>query len=185
MPEAGKHLREALEIFARAGNRLRLIGCLDNCGRLCVATQRWADAVTMWAAHAACLEELGVADLPSAKERRREPLRTARQSLGPDRAQAAEKRGNDMTLATAAELAMLLTGIDSQGTAGPAGTGEAQSREQELVIMVVEGRTDAEIAGQLHVSVRTVRHRLDRIRNKAGCPRRADLIRLALQTGLV
>jgi hypothetical protein len=26
-------------------------------------------------------------------------------------------------------------------------------------------------AGQLPISVRTVRHRLDRIRNKAGCPR--------------
>jgi hypothetical protein len=80
MPEAGKHLREALEISARVGNRLRLIGCLDNCGHLCAATQRWADAVTIWAAYAACLEELGVADLRSAKERRREPLRTARQS---------------------------------------------------------------------------------------------------------
>ena len=51
--------------------------------------------------------------------------------------------------------------------------------------MVVQDRTNAEIAGQLHISVRTVRHRLDRIRNKAGCPRRADLIRLAQQTGLV
>jgi len=33
--------------------------------------------------------------------------------------------------------------------------------------------------------VRTVRSRVDRIRAKAGCPRRADLIRLALQAGLV
>jgi DNA-binding CsgD family transcriptional regulator len=39
--------------------------------------------------------------------------------------------------------------------------------------------------GQLHLSVRTIRSRVDQIRKKAGCPRRADLIRLALQAGLV
>jgi hypothetical protein len=47
-PEAARHLREALEIAIRIGNRLRMIDCLNNCGHLCAVTQRWADAVTMW-----------------------------------------------------------------------------------------------------------------------------------------
>ena len=45
--------------------------------------------------------------------------------------------------------------------------------------------TDADIAGQLYISIRTVRSHLDRIRDKTGCRRRADLTRLALSTGLV
>jgi serine/threonine protein kinase len=48
-----------------------------------------------------------------------------------------------------------------------------------------QGHTDAEIAEQPHLSVRTVRSRVDQVRKKAACPRRADLIRLALQAGLV
>jgi DNA-binding CsgD family transcriptional regulator len=37
----------------------------------------------------------------------------------------------------------------------------------------------------LHISVRTVSSHLDRIRDKTGCHRRADLTRLALSADLV
>jgi DNA-binding CsgD family transcriptional regulator len=42
-----------------------------------------------------------------------------------------------------------------------------------------------QIAGLLYISVRTVGSHLDRIRDKTGCRRRADLTRFALQAGLV
>ena len=59
------------------------------------------------------------------------------------------------------------------------------ARERELVTLVAQGRTDAQIAEQLFISVRTVRTHLDRIRDKSGCRRRADLTRLALQEGII
>ena len=59
------------------------------------------------------------------------------------------------------------------------------ARERELVALVARGHTDAQIAAQLHISIHTVRSHLDRIRDKAGCRRRADLTRLALAAGLV
>jgi DNA-binding CsgD family transcriptional regulator len=55
------------------------------------------------------------------------------------------------------------------------------ARERELVTLVAQGLTDA----QLYISIRTVRSHLDRIRDKTGCRRRADLTRLALAAGLV
>jgi DNA-binding CsgD family transcriptional regulator len=58
-------------------------------------------------------------------------------------------------------------------------------RERELLTLVARGHTDAQIAEQLHISVRTVSSHLDRIRDKTGCRRRADLTRLALNAGLV
>ena len=183
IPEAAQHLREALEISRRTGNRLRQIDLLNNCGHLCAATKRWADAVTMWAAYLASLERLGMADLPATAERRQEPLRAAERSLGPERTRAAEKRGQDMTLATAAELAILLTGMDI-GESRP-DLGRLTAEERELVVGVAKGHTDAEIAELLHLDVRTVRSRVDQIREEVGCPRRADLIRLTLQAGLV
>ena len=63
--------------------------------------------------------------------------------------------------------------------------GQLSARERELVILVAQGRTNAQIAAELHISVRTVGSHLDRIRDKTGCRRRADLTRLALATGLV
>ena len=44
---------------------------------------------------------------------------------------------------------------------------------------------DAQIAGELHISIRTVRSHLDRVRDKTGCRRRADLTRLALTAELI
>jgi DNA-binding CsgD family transcriptional regulator len=64
-------------------------------------------------------------------------------------------------------------------------SGKLSARERELVTLVAQGTTDAQIAAQLHISVRTVRSHLDRIRDKTGCRRRADLTRLALTTGLI
>ncbi len=89
-----------------------------------------------------------------------------------------------MSMATAAEYALMLT---EPGPLPPAaaGPGRLSARERELVTLVAQGRTDAQIAAELYISIRTVRSHLDRIRDKTGCRRRADLTRLALTTGLV
>ena len=156
---------------------------LDACGYLCAATGRPAEAVTVWAAYAALLPR---EDWPGTARLREEPLRAARQALGPARARAAEQRGAAMSMATAAEYALLLTedpGPRQPGTA--AGLGRLSARERELVTLVAQGHTNAQIAARLYISVRTVSSHLDRIRDKTGCRRRADLTRLALSEGLV
>jgi DNA-binding NarL/FixJ family response regulator len=133
-------------------------------------------------------------------------MHQARQLLGPDRTQAAEERGAAMSPATAAEYALMVATAESQPPAvgaaaahrpaadGAAADGAADTtpgldklspRERELVTLVAQGRTDAQIAAQLYISVRTVSSHLDRIRDKTGCRRRTDLTRLALGAGLV
>ncbi len=86
-----------------------------------------------------------------------------------------------------AELAARVPGYFTQAPPGftqaPPGRETLSAREQELVALVAQGRTDAQIAAQLYISVRTVRSHLDRIRDKTGCRRRADLTRLALSAG--
>jgi DNA-binding CsgD family transcriptional regulator len=69
--------------------------------------------------------------------------------------------------------------------AGGAALARLSPRERELVTLVARGHTDAQIAGQLYITVRTVSSHLDRVRDKTGCRRRADLTRLALSAGLV
>ena len=89
-----------------------------------------------------------------------------------------------MSLATAAEYALMLTDPGPPQPTAP-GAGPLSARERELVTLVAQGRTNAQIAVQLYISVRTVASHLDRIRDKTGCRRRADLTRMALSEGLV
>ena len=254
---AAAHLREGLSTTVRTGARASALDDLDCCGYLCAMTGRPAEAVTVWAAVVALQGHEGLRvpahpDLPRGWFERQAPLREARRALGPARARAAEARGAAMSLATAAEYALLLTAADLPlggepggtpagapggtlggapggtpagapggtlggapggtlggapggtlgGTLGgaPGGTpaGEPRgmlggapeaarlsARERELVILVARGQTDAQIAAKLFISVRTVGSHLDRIRDKTGCRRRADLTCLALSSGLV
>ena len=115
--------------------------------------------------------------------RREERQRQAREALGPGRAREAEERGAAMSLATAAEYALMLT--DPGPPPSAPGSAQLSARERELVTLVGQGRTNAQIAAELQISVRTVGSHLDRIRDKTGCRRCADLTRLALGARLV
>jgi predicted ATPase/DNA-binding CsgD family transcriptional regulator len=186
---AAVHLREALQTALRTGVRRKVIEDLDCCGYLCARTGRTVEAVTVWAAVVAPEREGFSAplhpDLPEGWFQRQEALREARQALGAAQTKAAEERGKAMSLATAAEYVLMLTAADLQPPAAAPGLEALSPRERELVTLVARGHTDAQIAGQLHISVRTVSSHLDRIRDKTGCRRRADLTRLALSAGLV
>lgn len=58
------------------------------------------------------------------------------------------------------------------------------SREVEVLRFVAAGMSDAQIAGQLTISVRTVHSHLEHIRNKTGLRRRTELARYAITKGL-
>jgi non-specific serine/threonine protein kinase len=181
--DAAAHLREGFQIAVRAGIAELMRG-LDCCGHLCAATGRFADAVTVWSAMAALIRHRQIVDWPADARRRDLPLRQAWQGLGPARARAAEERGAAMSPATAVEYALMLTDpCPRQPEAW--GPGKLSARERELVRLVAQGRTNAQIAAELYISVRTVGSHLDRIRDKTGCRRRVDLTRLALSAGLV
>ncbi len=167
-----------------SGDRLRVLDCLDDCAQLCAATQRWAEAVTLWAARSAQGAALEMPELPQDAQSREEPLHKASHHLGPREAREAERRGAMMNLETAAQFAGMLADPDPRRVQGPGGAAPLTPRERELITLVAQGRTDAEIAAELFISIRTVRSHLDRIRDKSGSRRRADLTRLALQAGL-
>jgi DNA-binding CsgD family transcriptional regulator len=190
LPEARVHVREVLELFTQTGASLLLINCLELCVRLCAAARRWREVMTLWGAFAAVRRATWIhgesqIDDPAGEEEFAEPLGKAREALGPAPARAAEERGAAMTPAAAAEYVLLLVTEEPDEPAAAPDLPRLSARERELVTLVARGRTDAQIAAQLSISVRTVRSRLDRIRVKTGSRRRADLTRLALQADLV
>jgi predicted ATPase/DNA-binding CsgD family transcriptional regulator len=229
--DAAARLRELLHIATQSGVRALLQAGLDCSGHLCAATGRPAEALTAWAAMSAHAGPWPLRPTGLNPDRRDVLRQQAREQLGPAWARAAEERGAAMSLATAAEYALLLAAepqppavdmpavdtpagdtpaghepaLDGPALDGPALDGAAldgaaldgaaldgavglarlSPRERELVTLVARGRTDAQIAAELYITVRTVSSHLDRVRDKTGCRRRADLTRLALRAGLV
>ena len=181
--DAAAHLREAAQLSLQTGAWFVALNVLDGCGHLCAITGRPADAITVWAAQET-LSRQGAFRYSDLDARREDALHQARRALGVDRTRAAHERGAAMSLATAAEYVLMLTAPGPQQPQAP-GLAQLSARERELVTLVARGRTDAQIAAELFISVRTVGSHLDRIRDKTGCRRRADLTRLALGAGLI
>jgi DNA-binding CsgD family transcriptional regulator len=182
---AGVHLREALGVASRIGLSVGLASLIEHGGYLCAATGRWADAVTLWAAVAAEWKRRGRATGPVNEGDRARYMPQLERALQPGQLRDAEERGARMPPSAAVELAMMVATAVQEEPREPTPGELLSPRERELVTLVAQGRTNAEIAAQLYISVRTVTSHLDRIRDKTGYRRRADLTRLALEESLV
>ena len=119
-----------------------------------------------------------------------------RATLGDAAFEAAYRHGRSLSQADAITLA-ISTVVSTAGPdpgAGPApaagqataggSAGLLSEREREIVALLAGGATDAQIAGRLFLSVNTVRSHLERIRDKTGARRRAELVRYAVQAGI-
>jgi len=175
-------LMEAVALYRRSGSGLLLLNVLQACVDLTGQLDRWRERLTLRAAWAAINAATLQMTIPVDDD-----VATARQALGEAESRAAELRGAAMTADAAAAYAAEVLAAEPVGKDnGRLADGPPLSaRERELVLLVAQGRTDAQIASQLFISIRTVRSHLDRIRDKTGCRRRADLTRLALQAGLL
>jgi len=186
--DAWDRLQAAVRAALEIQHRIQLVVCLPIGAELCAVAGRWADVVTLYAARrAACQTGGEIVQSPHTTARREELTGRAASELTPGELRRAEERGAQMTLETAAEFLLLARPPTPQATPTldvPLRWSDLSPRELELVALVARGRTDAQIAGDLHISISTVRSHLDRIRDKTSCRRRADLTRLALAAGL-
>jgi len=67
----------------------------------------------------------------------------------------------------------------------PDGEGELSEREVEVLRLIALGHTNAEIAEQLYLSVRTVESHRAHIQQKLRLTKRSELVRYALERGLL
>jgi predicted ATPase/DNA-binding CsgD family transcriptional regulator len=129
------------------------------------------------------VDEMGLPIEPLDRRLREEDRHHLATLLGTEAFESGLTEGR--VLRTAEQVIAYLTASLAHASPEPPGLERLSARERQLVALVAQGRTDAQIAAELYISVRTVRSHLDRIRDKSGCRRRADLTRLALQAGLV
>ena len=116
-------------------------------------------------------------------------------TLGHAAFEAAYARGRTLSQADAIALAAAAAGPDPEAAstvtvpaaaqaAARGSAGSLSEREREIVALLAGGASDAQIAGQLFLSVNTVRSHLERIRDKTAARRRAELVRYAIRVGI-
>jgi DNA-binding NarL/FixJ family response regulator len=81
-------------------------------------------------------------------------------------------------------LSMQLVFPDS-GCARHGGVGDLTSREFEIFVMLARGRTTAEIANHLNLSLKTVANNISLIKNKLMVSSLAELVHIALDEGVM
>jgi non-specific serine/threonine protein kinase len=125
--------------------------------------------------------EAGQFSMPTVREARLEQLLApARKQLGPAAAQIMAE-GRRMSLAEAVSYA-LADEPEEAWRSGPRRT--LTRRELEVAALVAQGLTNRGIAGQLHLSVRTVDTHVDHILTKLGFSNRAQLVAWAYESGM-
>ena len=119
-----------------------------------------------------------------------------RVTLGDAAFEAAYRRGRSLSYADAIAMAAgpaepdpavasaVAVAVPPAGQAAGGSGGPLSEREREIVALLADGATDAQIAERLFLSVNTVRSHLERIRDKTGARRRPEMVRYALEAGI-
>jgi DNA-binding NarL/FixJ family response regulator len=110
---------------------------------------------------------------------------TARVLLAQACRKAGDQDGAARSIAIARELFKRVGSVDAAAAPGSALPGGLSEREAQVLRLVAAGRTNSEIATQLHISVKTVARHLSNIFTKIGVTSRAAATAYAFEQHLV
>jgi DNA-binding CsgD family transcriptional regulator len=176
---AAAQFQESLTLFIEFGDRWFCVLVLESAAFLAAASGDAERAVRLLGAADAVLETIDVPLLARFRARHDHVLDEAQGTLGNGRFTAAWDEGKRLPLGATVELvAAVRTGA---GLDAPDGL---TARELEVLALVAEGRTDAEVADRLVVSLRTVHAHLRSIYRKLDLHTRSAATRYAIEHGV-
>lgn len=175
-------LREGLKANRELGDRWRIASAIENLAATAQARGLPERAARLFGAAEALRGRLSAPIPPAERADRDDGLRAARAALDEGRFEKALAAGRAMGLEEATALAMKET--PDPGPAAPIPHG-LSAREVEVLGLVAEGLTNAEVAEKLFLSPRTVGHHLRTIYRKLRVPSRAAAAKAALERGLI
>jgi DNA-binding NarL/FixJ family response regulator len=148
-------------------------------------------AVRLFAAAEAVQRRVGLTPAPALRAKNERAIASARAKLGEEAFAAAWAAGGDLSLEQAVAEAQTVA-IDAGQAAEPepaprhdAAVGALSPRELEVLKLVAEGLTNAQVAERLFVSPRTVNAHLNSIYHKLGVGSRSAATRFAFEHDLV
>jgi non-specific serine/threonine protein kinase len=180
---------ESLVLRYEQGDQQSIASSLRGLASIAAATRRHEQAARLWGAADALREAIG-APPPRHAARAQEAIAAVRRGLGEEVFAAAWTAGRALTLAEAVAEA-LQSALDpiASSTSGvriaPADRYGLTHREAEVLRLLVDGRSNPEIAEALYISRRTAQTHVQNIFTKLGVNSRAEAVRLAVAHELV
>jgi DNA-binding CsgD family transcriptional regulator len=180
---------EALTLCRDAGAAGDLPQCLEGLAAVALALDRPAAAARLLGAAETARASGFTPTLPGFEEAYQATARKVGDVLPPATFAAERAIGRSLTLAEALSLALDLSKIHGtearESSPQSLAVGGLSEREKEVLKLVAGGQSNAEIATELVLSVRTVEKHVANIYTKIGARGRADAATYALRHGFI
>jgi DNA-binding CsgD family transcriptional regulator len=188
---AGDFLRQSLRLYQALGQPWGVVSCVEILALIAQQHGLAAHAVQLLSAAQALHTRLNIADQGAFGAERAAAVHTLRASLGDDAYAVAWSRGQAMTPEEfIAEIHAYAESSREYGAAAversaPAHAHGLSPRELDVLRLVVDGRSNQEIATALYISPSTVANHLASIMNKLGLESRTAVATWAVRQGVV
>jgi len=187
--EACQLLRESIELNWKIGSHPQLAWCFGFLATAASDFERYEPAAYLRGAEEAFRIRTGALVPPVEREAHERSMSVLKAKLPAPEFDAAWAEGFSATPRMAVEraLAMAIEMISDQAGRVPAGAVRfgLTPRELEILQLLVDGKSNPEIAGALFVSPRTVGTHLTNVFAKLGVVNRAEAVALAVRQNLV
>ena len=172
LEDAWELAHEGLEVLDDYGDRVGAAVALETIADLAVALGEPKRSLRLLGASQRFHTDSGIARLPVQADRFDRARTAAHAALDPTDATASWDAGGELALADAVAYARRGRGERQRPQIGWASLTPV---ERDVVRLVAEGHTNAEIGGRLFISVNTVKKHLSRVYTKVDVGGRADL----------
>jgi predicted ATPase/DNA-binding CsgD family transcriptional regulator len=178
---------EGLRLAVEMGDKANAAYCLEGLAGLISTRGGLPRAARLFGASEALLEAVGAPRYAQAQARvlYEGAVQSLRSRLGQDAFEVAWAEGRQMTAEESIAYALERPDPPDQQPFSPTYPADLSAREVDVLRLVAEGMTNADIARELYISPRTVNAHIGSVYNKIGTNTRAEAARFALEHGLL
>jgi non-specific serine/threonine protein kinase len=185
LPQAAALYAESLALCVAHADRTGSLGCLRGLADVALAAERYATAARWLGLTHALGEAVGSLPTGAAQQRFERVIAHARAHLSAPEFDAAWSAGRMSPIThTVAEAEQLAADLVVPAPADHTRVELLSAREVDVLRLVAQGLSTAEIAAQLYLSPRTITTHLASIYNKLGFNSRSAATRFAIEHGL-
>jgi predicted ATPase/DNA-binding CsgD family transcriptional regulator len=178
--EALAHFRECLALLGELGYPILVVNTLVGSALVASAWGQPERAAHLLGMAEAAREQFSVAvDLPTERAMLARAEASIRAALGNEHLRTAWAAGRDIPLAAAMREVQAIEPPNRTSPFLDSLAVKLSRREKEVLALLVDGRTDREIADVLYISVRTAEGHVARILSKLGVPTRTAAAEVA------